>query len=156
MMWKANFDGAMFSESEEAGIGVVVRNQAGQTMAALSEKIKKPASAEILEALVARRAVKFILELGFNKAVFEGDSEIIIKALAREDFSLASVGHIIKDVSSMSGLLQTKSFSYVRRQGNSVAHALAQRAKFSFPVLVWMEDVPPNIYRFVFSDMSAT
>lgn len=143
----------MFSESEEARIGAVVRNQAGQVMAALSEKIKKSTSVEILEALATRRAVKFILELGFNQSMFEGDSEIIIKALACEDFSLAIVGHIIKDILSMSSLLQTKSFSYVRRQGNSVAHALTQRARFSYLVLVWMKDVPPDICCFVSSDL---
>lgn len=85
--------------------------------------------------------------------MFEGDSEIIIKALARKDFSLAIVGHIIKDILSMSSLLQTKSFSYVRRQGNSVAHALTQRARFSYLVLVWMKDVPPDICCFVSSDL---
>ena len=37
MMWKTNFNGAMFSESDQADIGVVVRNHAGQVMAALSE-----------------------------------------------------------------------------------------------------------------------
>ena len=73
------------------------------------------------------------------------DLEVIIKALDNEVFSLPSVGHIVKDIWSMSGLLQTKSFSYVRRQGNFVTHALAQKARFSFPVLVWMEDVPPDI-----------
>ena len=57
MKWKTNFDGAMFSESDQARIGVVIRNHEGQVMAALSKKIKKPASAEILEALAARRAV---------------------------------------------------------------------------------------------------
>ena len=29
MMWKTNFNEAMFPESDQAGIGVVVRNQAG-------------------------------------------------------------------------------------------------------------------------------
>ena len=58
--------------------------------------------------------------------MFEGDSKVIIKALDNEVFLLPSIGHIVKDIWSMSGLLQTKSFSYVRRQGNSVAHALAQ------------------------------
>ena len=42
MMWKTNFDGAMFLESDQAGIGVVVRNQAGQVMAALLERIQNP------------------------------------------------------------------------------------------------------------------
>ena len=94
---------------------MVVRNHAGQVMAALSKKKKKMASVDILEALAARRAVQFILELGFKQSMFEGDSEVIIKALDNEDFSLVSVGHIVKDIWSMLGLLQTKSFSYVRR-----------------------------------------
>ena len=154
MKLKTNFDEAMFSKFDQAGIGVVVRNHERQVMVALSEKIKKPASVETLEALVARRVVSFILELGFNQFMFEGDLEVINKALNYDDFSLASVGHIIKDIWSMLGLLQTKSFSFVRRQGNSVTHALAQRVRFSFPLLVWMDDVPPNIYHFVCSDFN--
>ena len=38
--FKANFDGAWFSESDEVGIGVVVRDSSGQVLAALSEKTK--------------------------------------------------------------------------------------------------------------------
>ena len=110
-MWKTNFNRVMFPESDQAGIGVVIRNQAGQVMAALSERIQKPGSAEIMEALVARMAVQFILELGFKQSEFEGDSEGIIKAFVNKVFSSLSVGHIVKDIWSMSGLLQTKSFS---------------------------------------------
>ena len=65
-MCKTNFNGAMFPESDQARIGVVVRNQAGQVLPALLERIQKPDSAEILEVLVGRRAVQFILELGFK------------------------------------------------------------------------------------------
>ena len=87
---------------------MVIRNQAGQVMATLSERIQKPGSAEILEVLATRRAVQFILELGFKQSVFEGDSEVIIKALDNEVFSSPSadnevfsspsVGHIVKDI----------------------------------------------------------
>ena len=152
-MCKTNFNGAMFPESDQARIGVVVRNQADQVLPALLERIQKPDSAEILEVLVGRRAVQFILELGFKQPVFKGDSEVIIKALDNEVFSSPSVGHIVKDIWSMLGLLQTKSFSYVRRQGNSVVHALAQRVRFSSLVLVWIEDVPPDILCFVSSNL---
>ena len=54
---KVNFDGAMFNERDEAGIGVIIRNPRGEVMAAFSEKIQKPHSAEILELLAAKRAV---------------------------------------------------------------------------------------------------
>ena len=54
--FKANFDGAWFNESEEVGIVVVVRNSAGQVLAALAEKIKnkKPHNVDCLEMTAAR------------------------------------------------------------------------------------------------------
>ena len=41
----------------------------------------------------------------------------------------------------------------IGRQGNAVAHALAQRARLSCPLDVWMESVPPDISTFVQSDL---
>nr|POF23043.1 hypothetical protein CFP56_15525 [Quercus suber] len=37
---KTNYDGAMFDESDEAGIGVVIQNSDGEVMAALSKRFK--------------------------------------------------------------------------------------------------------------------
>ena len=121
-------------------------------MAALVEKVTKPTSTKVLEVLAARRAVQFVLELGFEHSMFEGDVATVIKALTDGNCSVPSFGHIVKDIESISGLLQTKSFSHDWRQGNTVAHALTQRARPSFPVLIWMEDVPSDIYHFVFAD----
>ena len=39
---KINFDGAMFGESDEAGLGVVIQNSKGEVLVALFEKIQKP------------------------------------------------------------------------------------------------------------------
>lgn len=55
--YKINFDGAMFSEEDEAGLGIVVWDSAGQVLASLAEKIKKPHSVECLEKIAARWAV---------------------------------------------------------------------------------------------------
>lgn len=70
----------MFENLLEAGIGVVVRNSQGDVMASLSEKIPMPPSVLLLETVAARRAVLFVLELGFRSSSFEGDSAISIKA----------------------------------------------------------------------------
>ena len=44
---KINFDGVVFKETEEAGLGVVVRDSHGKVLASLAEKIKLPSSLEL-------------------------------------------------------------------------------------------------------------
>ena len=69
-LYKTNFDEVVFRESGEAGIGVVVRDAKGEIIAALAEKITFPGTVEMLEALAARRAVKFTVELGISLSEF--------------------------------------------------------------------------------------
>ena len=111
-MYKANYDGAVFAESKEAGIGVIVRDDKGDVIVALAEKIPYPVSVEVLEALAARRAAKFVVELGLSVAEFEGDSEIVWKALKAADGANSATGVIIKDTMSIIGSLRTFSFSH--------------------------------------------
>jgi len=120
--------------------------------AALAEKIPHPGSVEVLEALAARRVVKFIVELGIASLEFEGDLELVYRALRSAQYGHSSISQIVKDIMSIIGALSFFSFSHTRRQGNCVAHALARRAIVSFPLLVWMEHVPYDIYPFVISD----
>ena len=129
---KANFDGAVFVSSGEAGVGVVVQNENGEVMAALSEKIALPSSIEVLETVAARRATVFAVELGFQRVIFEGDAAGVIKALSTRDLALALAGRLVKDFMSITGSLRTFSFSHTRRQGNNVAYTLAKGASFSF------------------------
>jgi hypothetical protein len=56
----------------------------GLIIAALAQKIPYPGSVELVEALAARRAVDFALEIGTWKIEIEGDSELIIKAINRQ------------------------------------------------------------------------
>ncbi|XP_075664873.1 uncharacterized protein LOC142634467 [Castanea sativa] len=150
--YKVNYDGAMLKDSGKAGIGVVIRNENGEVMASLAEKITKPDCVEVLEALAARRAILFAIELGLQQVIIEGDSEIVFKALSGVCSDRSCIGHIFKDYKSILGLFQTHS-SYTRRQCNSVAYALAKRARKSFLLLVWMESVPPDISYLVYVDV---
>lgn len=78
---KINFDGAMFKDSHETGIEVVVQNPHGEIMATMFEKIPMPFSVVILETLAIKRAIIFIHEIGFLKSSFEGDPKFSINAL---------------------------------------------------------------------------
>ena len=44
----------MFEENDNAGIGIIFQNSRGEVMVALSEKIPKTSSGEILEMLAMR------------------------------------------------------------------------------------------------------
>ena len=124
-------------------------------MGSLVEKIDMPSTVEVLEAMAARRAMLFMEELGLSHAVFEGDSELVVKALVGHCPGRSSVSHIIKDRKSLGGLFQTCSFSHVRRQDKGIAHALGRRVRKSFPLTVWMEVVPLDIIYLVYVDVTS-
>lgn len=99
---------------EEAGIGVIIRDVKRNVIAALANKIPYSGSVEVLEALAARRAAKFVVELGLSISEFEGDSEVVWRALRATDWAHSSIGEIIKDTVSIVGSLRTFSFSHTR------------------------------------------
>ena len=134
---KINVDGALFSKENQAGIGVVIRNEAGLVLASRSQQIPLPATVLEVEALAARRALEFAAEIGVNKVILEGDSSILIKALQGRNHSLAQFGHIAEDVKYIASCLQHCMFSHVLRHCNKVAHALARRALSHPHMLGW-------------------
>ena len=153
-LYKINYDGAIFAQQARAGIGIVIRNEDGAVMASMAQQIPLPTTVAQVEALAARRALDFALDLGFTKAILEGDSEVICKELNNSNPSLALHGNILQDIKLLSNTFPFIGFSHVHRQGNSVAHALARRAAREVDLTVWMEDVPPDIHHCVQADLA--
>ena len=58
-------------------------------MVSLSEKTTLPFTAIEVKAMVARRALKLALEIGFHHIILEGDSRILISALENNSHSLS-------------------------------------------------------------------
>ena len=152
---KTNFDDVIFEELDAAGIGVVVHNSLGELLAALSEIIPLPSFILALETIAARRAFTFLHELDLGSSIFEGDSETSILAITNQCFHHPVVGHLVRDIISLASSLQSFSFVHTRRQGNGLAHALAQRVILSFPVSIWKESVPPDILKHFLFDLLA-
>uniref|UniRef100_A0A2N9J7Z2 Reverse transcriptase domain-containing protein n=1 Tax=Fagus sylvatica TaxID=28930 RepID=A0A2N9J7Z2_FAGSY len=150
--FKANYDGAVFQESNEAGIGVVVRDREGKVMASLVQKVHHPQSVECIEAWAAKKAVKFVTEIGITEVEFEGDSTTIVAALNNHSPVLTPYGHLITDAKILANGLKSCSFTHVKRQGNGLAHAIARMALHSNNLEVWMEDVPPPTKQMYLSD----
>ena len=155
-MIKINFDGAVFKDEDRAGIGVVVRDSLGLVLASLSQNIPLPHSVVNLETQAACRALEFSLKLGFDKAILEGDSMIVMTALRDPSPSLASFGLLVQDAQWMARLFTCISFQHVGRVGNNVAHNLARHARHVTGFSVWMEDVPIQVFTAYQADLPIT
>ena len=131
-----NYDGAIFTDSDEAGLGVVIRNDSGLVIAVLSKKIRIPCSVELVELQAVRKAVHFAAELGFHQVCLEGDSKIVFKALSLATPHPSLHDHFVKDIQSILNSFRAHSFSHVIRQGNSVAHALTRSRRVGFYFLL--------------------
>ena len=108
-----------------------------------------------MEALAARRAAEFALEIGIDQVIIKGDSEVIYKDLIDLGPSLALHGHLIYDTLQVANVFSCCIFNTVGRTGNYVAHHLARRATSTHDLNVWMKEVPPNILSFVQADLTA-
>lgn len=72
------------------------------------------------------KALSFAPKLGFTKAVLEGDSLLIIKALRDDGGSFASHGLLVEDVKFFFQCFVQLLCSSTKRESNSVAHSLAR------------------------------
>lgn len=134
----------------------MIRNDKGLVMTSLSQQIPLPFTVTEVEALAAQRAVEFAARLGMDWVIIEGGSQTIINTLNSDHQSLAPFEHIANDVQYItSQSFNNFRFSHVHRFCNTVAHTLARRAISSPNMVVWMEDVPPNISFVLHADLNS-
>jgi hypothetical protein len=141
--YKVNMDGAVFADLQRVGVGVVIRNEKGEFLGVMSELLDYGLDAIDAEALVALRAIEFAVEVCPFNMLFEGDCLQVIKALQSDDYDSSRVGHLYAIARSKLSLLNCSSVAHVYRDGNYVAHCLAQFARYVAGSQVWLESVPP-------------
>ena len=76
---------------------MVIRDVRGSVMASCSKILPQAYSGVEVEALAAAMALSFASDISFSRAVLEGDSWVVIKALMEDDSALASYGLLVDD-----------------------------------------------------------
>ena len=154
VVYKLNYDAAVFEDSASSGFGAVIRNSTGEVMVAMTVKGSVVQGSDMAELLACRKALEFTIDAGFMVLIVEGDSVSATRWIALDTDNQSAIGHVIGDIRHMVGALEWTSMSCTKRNGNRVAHVLARYAQNVNVDLFWMEEVPSLAYDSVNFDTS--
>ena len=93
-----------------------------------------------IEALVANKALEFAREMDIADAVLEGDYLMVMTTLKSKNTGLAPFGLLLQDSLALSSGLSKLFYFHTKREGNIVAHNLAQLTINSTNCVIWMEN----------------
>ena len=142
---QSQFQWTVFKESSSTGIGVIIRDNRGEAIGALSMPTPLSNSVAVMEALACRRALFFAKEIRLRQVVFEDDSAMVIQVVTHGNAELAEYGHIVEDIRILAADFDFIQFSHVKRNYNAVVDTLAKKAKDSLKLTVWLKEVPEDI-----------
>ena len=111
-------------------------------MVSLTQNVQLSSSVVEMEAQAATWAIELAIELGFDRIVFEGDSDTVMRALTDQSPLFAPFGLLIREAQAFADRLNWVEFQHVGREGNNIAHNLSKHAHHVTGFSVWMEDGP--------------
>ena len=154
--YKVNVDAAVFKEAGSCGVGVVIRNEEGCLMGAMSKKLPFPLGPLEADARAMEEGIILARDLGFNEVIIEGDAKTIMDALANSDPQLipSSIQKVIEGPNFRLQAFKSWQIRHVHRSCNIAAHMLARHACNVPDSLVWVEDAPPMIFSQICMDVS--
>lgn len=118
---KANWDVVLNKENKKIGIGIIVRNGEGDSMAVMCSTTNYLTQLVIAEALALKKACEFCVDLGMAQVIFEGDCQVVVRDVNSKDDSLTSYGSVITDIRIMLAERPQWSTSFTYRESNNIA-----------------------------------
>ncbi|XP_012836377.1 PREDICTED: uncharacterized protein LOC105957013 [Erythranthe guttata] len=143
---KINFDAGFPRGKKYFQVAMVARNHNNQCVWWSIRKLQGRPKIADGEARAALHAMIVAIDRGWRKIMIEVDSLEVINALHRGVDGMESLVAIISECLSISKTFVTCSFSFVKRDGNPLAHSLVQQN-----VIDMMEDsiLPHNREKFI-------
>ncbi|XP_059461760.1 uncharacterized protein LOC132190696 [Corylus avellana] len=152
---KTNWDIATDSKQNRLDFGVIIRDDRGRVLTALSKTLNSIQELVVGEAMGALAAVEFSRDSGFFDVILEGDSKQVVDAITNTGPSWSKYEHIAGDIQEVRKTFRTWEVRHVKRVANEAAHRLAKAAIREEGEGIWLEDTPNSILDVVTLGQSA-
>ena len=95
---------------------MVVWDDKGLVLGSCTKRLAQAYNAVEVEAMAATTALEFASELGVRRAILEGDSLVVMKALHEDEQSLTPTGLLLEDVSFFSQSFEELLYSHTKKK----------------------------------------
>lgn len=125
-MLKVQWDAAQDCNNKKMGLGVVVRNYAGEVQVALSTTVHYIIDPSVAEVLVIWKVVSFCCDLGLQHVIFEGNSMQVVSALNKDSPCWSNFSNLIEDSNVLLKRFESFVVRHTCRAANQASHRLAK------------------------------
>ena len=147
---KCNVDAAFREDSGVGAIAAVIRNKDGTLVTALARRIHCSSSL-VAEALAVREGLHLANSCLCDSIVLESDNLQIVEA-CRSGKIVGEIAIILDDIKMLKELLLFCAFTWTPREGNRLAHHVAQLALTGNLHQDWLISKPPSLVQLLFAD----
>ncbi|XP_058005261.1 uncharacterized protein LOC131180961 [Hevea brasiliensis] len=144
------------SSSGLVQLGLIFRDEFGNVLASAIKCIFGLWTSDISEALAMAFGLRLAMELSFPHIIAKSYRQLLIGLFQAKETPYSPLGYVLQDCFEWSHLLNRCSWSFTKRSGNYVAHALAKLDDFSSAEqeYFWIEDIPNAVSAVLALDVS--
>ncbi|XP_071722847.1 uncharacterized protein [Rutidosis leptorrhynchoides] len=122
---KINSDAALFKDSGQWGLGMVLRDHRGVTLCYKSVYEQGFMDISYAECTALLQGVLLAVSLGFSHVIFESDAMLVVNDAASTGTSFLSCRDVIDRIRSLAKDFVSCKFPFVPRSCNKLAHRIA-------------------------------
>lgn len=147
-MFKVKVDGATSGDGNLFSIGVIIRDNRGETIAALCMPLNGQYPSLETEVIALEKGVLLAKEMELQQIMSETDALTVVQSLFVGDKE-GDLGPLLQGISDTLNSFSSWQMKHLKRDCNRVAHELAQLAKCTGTKQVWKGVSPPIVQHLI-------